>query len=302
VLRVPGARGSQTSQPRKGADGGPPTEVGRLEPHSKKERSTGRRVFGRDPATYDRNRLDYPPRVFEILRQRCHLGASTVALEIGPGTGKATRQLLSEGVASIVAIEANPRLARFLRDRSRRYLSRVEVRAVGFEEAQLPDHQFDLVVAATSFHWLDERRALRKVARALRPGGWWAAWWNHHGDPRHPSPLSRELHRRCGKPDADWPDWVRRGRDRAVLERERRLTLLRRDGRFDRISVEEVRWQVRLSTARARGLWSTFSEVATLPAAKRRRLLDGLADVVDERFGGSLPLRVVTPIYTARRV
>ena len=245
--------------------------------------------------------MEYPPRVFEVLRTRCGLSATSIVLEIGPGTGKATRQLLSEGVGSILAIEANRRLARFLRTHTSRFPKKVEVRNSGFEEAKLPDQHFDLVVAATSFHWLDERRALRKVARVLKPGGWWAAWWNHHGDPVRPNPLSREVHRLYGEPDSTWEARLRRSRAQVLAERERRLGLLRREGLFDRISFEEVRWRVRLSTERVRGLWSTFSEVATLPAGKRREFLDGLTRVMDERFGGSIRLRVVTPIYTARR-
>jgi SAM-dependent methyltransferase len=222
-------------------------------------------------------------------------------LEIGPGTGKATRQLLSEGASSILAIEPSPRLAHYLRIRSRRFPVRVDVRTAGFEEVKLPGHHFDLVVAATSFHWLDERRALRKVARVLKPGGWWAAWWNHHGDPLRPSPLSREVHELYGEPGSTWEEWLRSSREQALRERDRRLALLRREGLFDRISFEEIRWQARLSTARVRGLWSTFSEVATLPARKRLRLLAGLAEVMDERFDGSILFPVVTPIYTARR-
>jgi len=177
----------------------------------------------------------------------------------------------------------------------------VDVQIAGFEEVRLPGHHFDLVVAATSFHWLDERRALRKVARVLKPGGWWAAWWNHHGDPFQPSPLSREVHEILGEPGTTWEEWVRRSREQAVRERERRLTLLRSEGLFDRISFEEIRWRVRLSTAHVRGLWSTFSEVATLPARKRLRLLASLAEVIDERFNGGIQFPVVTPVYTARR-
>jgi SAM-dependent methyltransferase len=273
-----------------------------VQQHSRRERPLGRRVFGRDPRTFDRSRLEYPPRVFEVLRTRCGLGPSSAVLEIGSGTGKATRPLLSEGAGSVLALEPNLRLARFLRDRVRRFSSRVDVLSVGFEEAELPTRHFDLVVAATSFHWLEERRALRKVARILKPGGWWAAWWNHHGDPLHPSPLSRSLHELYAEGQPTWEEWLRRERDRARRESERRLSLLRRDGRFERISFEEVRWRTRLSTARIRGLWSTFSEVATLPPRRRGRFLDALAEIMDERFGGSIQLRVVTPIYTARHV
>ena len=39
---------------------------------------------------------------------------------------------------------------------------------------------FDLVVAATSFHWLDPEVRLNKVADALRPGGSVALICTHH--------------------------------------------------------------------------------------------------------------------------
>ncbi len=272
-----------------------------MQQHAPRERPIGRRVFGRDPTVYDRSRFDYPPRVFEVLRRRCGVGPSSVVLEIGPGTGKATRQLLAEGVASVLAIEPNPRLAGYLRTHLGNGSQRAEVRVRGFEEARLPSAHFDLVAAATSFHWLDERRALRKVARVLKPGGWWAAWWNHHGDPQRPSALSRAIHTLYGEPDSTWGTWLRTARADARNERKRRLALLRSNGRFDRIFAEDARWAVRLSSAHVRGLWSTFSEVATLPPGRRARFRDGVERMVDERFGGEVRLSVVTPIYTARR-
>ena len=62
-----------------------------------------------------------------------------------------------------------------------------------FETAALPTAGFDLGTAATSFHWLPQRLALRKVARVLKPGGWWATWNNHHGDPTRASPFHEAL-------------------------------------------------------------------------------------------------------------
>ncbi len=51
-----------------------------------------------------------------------------------------------------------------------------------FEDAELSPHAFDLVVAATSFHWLDPDTALDKIADVLRPGGHVALWWNVFSD------------------------------------------------------------------------------------------------------------------------
>lgn len=272
-----------------------------MQPHPKRERPLGRKVFGRDPQNYDRSRFDYPSRVTGVLRARCNLGPSTRVLEIGAGSGKATRQILAEDPLSLLAIEPNARLAAYLRKHLGRRAHRVSVSPVGFLEARVPRGAFDLVVAATSFHWLDEERALQKVARILRPGGWWAAWWNHHGDPARPTEFSRQVHLLLGNDEASWRSWVLQSRRDAVRERQTRLALLRASGAFDRISMNSIRWQVRVPAARIVGLWSTFSEVATLPVERRRRLLTRLGRMVEDRFGGAVDLALLTPMYTARR-
>lgn len=272
-----------------------------MQPHPKHERPLGRKVFGRDPRNYDQSRFDYPPRVTEVLRARCGLGPTSRVLEIGAGSGKATRQILDENPLSVLAIEPNARLAAYLRKHLGRRAQRVSVSPVSFHEARVPRATFDLVVAATSFHWLDERRALRKAAHILRPGGWWAAWWNHHGDPARPTEFGRQVHLLEGNDEPSWRSWVRQRRREAVRERKNRLALLHASGHFDRISMSYIRWQVRVSTPRIVGLWSTFSEVATLPSESRRRLLTRLGRMVEDRFGGAVDLPILTPMYTARR-
>jgi SAM-dependent methyltransferase len=65
-----------------------------------------------------------------------------------------------------------------------------EVQVVGmpFEEADVGDG-FDAVVAATSFHWVDQSTALPKLGGVLRPGGWAAIWWTLFSDPYREDPL-----------------------------------------------------------------------------------------------------------------
>jgi len=258
------------------------------------------RVFGRDPAAYDRSRFGYPPRIYEILTERCGLAPGTSVFEIGPGTGIATRELLRRGAGPMLLIEPDRRLARYVTQRLGRRARRVRVAVRPFERLELPTERFDLGVAATSFHWLPEGPALRKVARLLRPGGWWAMWNTYHGDPYRPSPFHRALQPLYHSLS---PRSRQRGFGRAMVRRSRwkRMRALASVGAFDRIEAEEVRWSLTLDAGRARALWASFSDIVTLPVGPRLRFLDGLEQVVERRFGGEVTIPVMTPIYTARR-
>jgi SAM-dependent methyltransferase len=49
-----------------------------------------------------------------------------------------------------------------------------------FEDWPLPKEPFDLVLAATAFHWIDPNVRVVKAAVALRPGGVLATVTTHH--------------------------------------------------------------------------------------------------------------------------
>ncbi len=122
-----------------------------------------RRLFGGDPGGYDRARPDYPPRVYEILTSRCGLRPGTATLEIGAGTGLATRRLLALGADPLVAVEPDERLAAYLSTQMEATGYALDVRVGAFEETPLEPASFDLVVSATAFHWLNQPVALAKV-------------------------------------------------------------------------------------------------------------------------------------------
>lgn len=263
-------------------------------------RRVRRTVFGRDPYGYDRYRLPYPERVYKILTSRCGLHRGAAVFEIGPGTGIATRELLRRGADPLTLIEPDRRLARYLLDSLGADRERVEVTVEPFERTKLPTGGFDLGVAATSFHWLPERASLRKVARLLRTGGWWATWNNHHGDPYRPSafhralqPLYRELSNGRGGKEPT--------RASAVKDRNDRIRALRAVGEFDHISRDDIRWTAALETEHVTALWGTFSEIATLPRARREWFLRGLRKVVVQQFDGAVTIPMLTPVYTARK-
>jgi SAM-dependent methyltransferase len=266
------------------------------------DRTEGRQLFGRDPPGYDRWRPGYPARVYDLLRARCGLRVGTRTFEVGPGTGQATRHLLQMGAAPLVVVEPDERLAAFLGVEFRRAVAdrELEIRQETFEDVDLPPSSFDLGVAATSFHWLDASLRLRKVAALLRPGGWWAMWWNVFGDPSQLDAFheaTQDILSGVGRSPAAGPS----GGLPHALEVDTRLAELTEVGEFEDISNEMIRWTLSLDTEGVRGLFATFSEITRLPDEQRRQVLDDLARVADERFGGRIEKPMVTAIYTARR-
>jgi SAM-dependent methyltransferase len=248
----------------------------------------GRRVFGADAANYDRARPEYPREIYAMLRARCGLKPGTRAFEIGPGTGLATRRLIEAG-AAVTAIEPDARLAQILKARS----PTVEVVNAVFEDAVLPDAAFDLGASATAFHWIEQRPALIKLAQWLRPGGWWAMWWNSFGDPEREDAFHDATRALFTTPDNHPAPFS--------LDRAERLGDLDAVGLFEDIGAEFFRWTLVLNPAEVRALYASFSNVMVLDESERRRVLDGLVEIATREFGGRVERNMVSAIYTAQR-
>ena len=263
------------------------------------DRKEGRRLFGIDPGAYEAARPRYPERIYDVLRDRCGLGPGTRTLEIGPGTGQASFRLAALGARPLVVVEPDESLAAHLTALADARGVSIDVLVQPLESAELPDESFDLAVAASSFHWVDQDLGLAKAARSLRPGGWWAMWWNLHGDRSAGNPFHEATAELLAGMSAS-PSEGAHGRPRFALDDEARTAGLAAAG-FECIEHEVVRWEARWDTAGIRALYSTFSPMLSLEAIERERLLDGIARIAAEQFGGQVELAMLTPIYTAQR-
>lgn len=252
-------------------------------------RHAARSIYGADAAGYQDGRPDYPLRVYEVLRARCAIGPGSRVLEIGPGPGMVTRHLLAAG-ARVVAVEPDPGFAHYLADT----LPGVQVVAAPFEHADVGEG-FDAVVAATSFHWLDQSAALSKVGRVLRPDGWAAIWWSLFSDPHRDDPLLTAATAVLGFEPGN-----QRGGTGFQLDTQARCGDLRRGAGLVDVGYELIPSDVPMSADQVRALFNSMITVRRLSADRRTHVLDTLTRLVNDVYGGTTTRPHLTALYTGR--
>jgi len=260
------------------------------------DKRKGRRLFGSDPAGYDRARPGHADRVYEVLVERCGLGPGTAVLEVGPGTGQATRRLLELGADPLVAIEPDPALAEYLSSVTG---GRPDIRIAALEEVELPSASFDLAVAASSFHWVNEDAGLAMLLHALRPGGRAALWWTLFGEGDATDAFITATSGLLDNLSAS-PTRGVAGRPAHALDTEARLESLRAAG-FDDAEHELARWRSSWDVPGIRALYGTFSPIASLDDEPRLELLDEIERIARDDFGGRVSRTLTTSLYTARK-
>jgi SAM-dependent methyltransferase len=109
-------------------------------------------TFDSAAALYERVRPEYPPALYEHLLEVTGLQAPAPLLEVGCATGKATLPLARLGFR-ITALEPGAALAEAARANLAGY--EVDVVEARFEDWEPNDSVFDLVYAATAWHWVD---------------------------------------------------------------------------------------------------------------------------------------------------
>ena len=254
----------------------------------------GRRLFGLNPQGYEDVRPEYPVWIFEHLRERGALIDGTPTLEIGAGTGKATRRLLEYGADPLTIVEPDARFAAMLDTAATASPAAIHVIHDSFEDAALSANQFGLIAAATAFHWLEPTSGLRKIKRLLRREGFVALFWNvlrdldkedlfHDATQSLLAPLAVAASEKSDKlPFA--------------LDREARQAEAKGAG-FAKIEYLESRWSLELKTDEVGKLYESFSHIQRLDAAPRAKLLDALMTIADTQFNGKVVRNITSCLY-----
>ena len=150
-----------------------PPESGRLPGHETHQARQVAESFGADAERYDRARPSYPGAMVDRIVAAC---PGRDVLDVGCGTGIAARQFLAAG-CRVLGVDPDARMAELARR------SGVEAEVATFEAWDSAGREFDVVIAAQAWHWVDPVAGAAKAAQALRPAGRLAVFWNAFGFP-----------------------------------------------------------------------------------------------------------------------
>jgi protein-L-isoaspartate O-methyltransferase len=241
-----------------------------------------RTTFDEDAERYDRFRPKYPAELFERLINDTGINSDSSLLEIGPGTGQATKPLAQLG-ADITAIELGDELTEKAQQALQQY-SNVRVITGAFENTDLPVSNYDLIYSATAFHWVQDAYKFTKTAKLLKPKGHLAIVHTEHvsdnaGDAFHKE--SQPIY------DTYWPPKENANPPKLPTLRSLKAPFI--DTTFFKLQSFNVFPEVKIYSAHDyAGLLSTFSHIIALQSSRRRSFLADIENLINNQFGGTL--------------
>jgi SAM-dependent methyltransferase len=250
--------------------------------------------FEQFASVYDTIRPDYPPEVLRALLQEFGCGPKTKVLEVGAGTGLATRHILETG-AVCHAIEPGENLLSIAQQKLQEFPSLV-LRHQSFEDL-VPGGDYDLVVAATAFHWLSPSERFAKVDALLKKQGALLLLWNTFftSQGRAAQAVVEYYHSVFPEGEASNPN------EKALTKLLGREQEIRDSKLFFAESTRRAVTTYEYTSSQYCALLNTFPNIANLHGDKRHAFLTDVASIVDQ-YEGSIEVPVLTSGFLCRRV
>jgi len=245
--------------------------------------------------SYDLGRPGYPEPLIEDCVRMAGLTHDSRILEIGCGSGQATRPFAHRGF-HMVCLEPGPNLAALAR-RNLAIFPRIEIQEERFEDWALESGTFALVLAATSIHHVEKSVQYAKSAQALKPRGYIAVVSNQPGQD------DREFRAELDRIYAKWwggltaQIYTKRTLKNRISTTKKQIET---SGRFGPVEIRQYPWTVEYDSIRYMALLDSDSSRLNHPPEAQEGLKKDIAEVIS-RLGGTVRRGYVAVLALARR-
>lgn len=249
-----------------------------------------KRSFDATAELYDRTRPGYPEALFSDLVALSGLPEGGTILEVGCGTGQDTLPLARRGYR-MLALDLGANMVAVAWRKLAAY-SNVAVVHGTFEEYAFEPASFDLLMSATAWHWVEP------AVRRRRAGGALGVFWNEHVKIDQDGDFFaavQPVYRRYA-PAMGASFRYHRAEELAPNTRDDIDRAL-----FDPLVRRRYAWQARYDARAYIDLLATYSDHLGLEPDARAGLFEGIAELIDTRYGGSITKGYLATLYLARK-
>lgn len=247
------------------------------------DRELLRQMFDRASDRYQRARPEYPAALYDRLVNVTELQAGSALLEIGCATGKATIPLAERGFR-ITGIEIGSALAAAARQNLAAF-DNVDIVEASFEDWDARSASYDMVFAATAWHWIDPDVRFRRAADVLRSGGYLAFWDAVHVIPYGGDPFFEELQEIYDEIGEGVPSGTPVPRPGELADRRNEIEASRL---FDVMDISQFDWETIYDADEYIDLLNTFSGHLAMQTWQRTRLYSEIRRRLAQRPNGRL--------------
>jgi SAM-dependent methyltransferase len=245
--------------------------------------------FGAMAEAYERFRPGYPAELVDLVMAYAGRLVRT-ALEIGAGTGKATRLFAERGV-TVTASEPDGAMLAELR---RHVPASVKTVEAAFEDLQ-PAERYDLVYAAAALHWTNPVGRWSRMSALLGPSGVFSSFG---GPAELTDPAVAEAVRAARAPFLESDDVGSPDGTPPEQEMQWPGTELQRSEWFTDVQQLVVARRLTMSAPDYLGHLSTISAYLELPASEREQAFRAIKAVLPE----TVEIAADIVVHLARRI
>ena len=229
-------------------------------------------TFNTAATLYEEVRPGYPEKLIKDVIDLSGLEDHSRILEIGCGTGKATRSFTECGY-ELVCLDIGADLIAVAKEKLSDFpnVSFIE-RAF---EAWKPKGKFELIISATAFHWVDPKVRYLKASEVLESNGFLAIFSNQHV--RKDEGFFAEtqnLYDKYYRP--------------LVVDRPTHTTDIPGVEAFHSPVRRVYPWKQTYSSGQYVKLLSTYSDHIALPDENRHRLFEGIVNLIETKYNGQI--------------
>lgn len=244
-----------------------------------------RLTFNESPESYERLRPKYPENLIEDIIKYSALSIDSKILEIGPGTGQITFPFAKRGY-HITGIEIGENLFRYLQKKLINY-SNVSIINNSFEEWDSKDNNFDLVISAQAFHWIDPKISYPKVAKLLKSKGKLALIWIYHPTTDIINELDR-IYEKC------FPDYKKL--EDVELKISKQIEEISAAEQFENLKVYRYPFEIEYNPSQYIDLLDTYSDHKNLNNQIKSQLYNEIKNIINS-FGGKIRKPYIATLY-----